>query len=337
MTTAKKTRYRGPWVCPTSKLILPVSAPREEWLAARRQGIGGSDAAALVGVGRYKEQTPWFVWRSKVEELEEVDKLIFRRGHELEQIIANRFEEEHPDKLRTRRAGLHQHRELPFMLASVDRLTVDGGGLEMKTTVSQESRRWREEFGDEPPEHYVWQCLQYMAVTGRPHWYLAALVTDTWEFMWWRIEWDEERIELLRVLEEEFWNTHVVAGIEPEYDPETGGLAEAKARWPRVTGDVLALESGDDGTGARLADILDRRREVKLEEKDLGLELAALDGELRAIAQGHEQVNLDGRKAFTLKESSTTRLDTTKLRESEPDVYDLYKKTTLGRRLHVAK
>lgn len=334
--TAPKNRYQGPWVTPTSKLILPLSASREEWLEARRQGIGGSDAAALVGAGRYKEQTPWFVWRSKVEKLEEEDRLIYRRGHELENIIAKRFEEEHPKHHRTRRAGLHQHRELPFMLASVDRLTSDGGGLEMKTTISQEVRRWRDEFGEEPPEHYVWQCLQYMAVTGRSHWYLAALVTDTWEFIWWTIDWDHERIDLLRVIEEEFWTTHVLAGIEPEYDPETGGLAEAKARWPRVTADVLALETGN-GSGARLAEVLDRRRVLKEQEKDIDLELAGLDGELRAIAQGHEQVNLDGRKAFTLKESSTTRLDTTKLRESEPDVYDLYKKTTLGRRLYVAK
>ena len=335
MTTPRNhSRYSGPWSCPTSALALPVSAPREEWLAMRRTGIGGSDAATLMGAGRYEDQTPWFVWQSKTQPTEEVDKLIYRRGHELEPIIAARFEEEHPKHWRTRRAGLHRNREDGWLIASVDRLTADGGGLEMKSTISREFRRWLDEYDGEPPDHYLWQCLHYMLVTGRTHWYLAVLVTDTWEFHWWRIDWDSERIELMRVVFEEWWRTHVIEGVEP--DPsDLSNAKELKARWPLVTDAVLELESGGEH-GRRLAELLDERRRLKGSVKDDELVLASIDGQLREIAQGHETVKLDGRKAYTLKESSTRRLDTTKLKESAPDVYDQFVRTSHGRRLYVA-
>ncbi len=41
---------------PALRLIKTKELPREEWLATRKQGIGGSDAAAAVGLNPYKSQ-----------------------------------------------------------------------------------------------------------------------------------------------------------------------------------------------------------------------------------------------------------------------------------------
>ena len=42
---------RPTWAHPDAHRILPTDAPRHEWLTARRQGIGGSDASTIAGVG----------------------------------------------------------------------------------------------------------------------------------------------------------------------------------------------------------------------------------------------------------------------------------------------
>lgn len=41
------------WSCPGSTLIHPATQPLDEWLAAKRHGIGGGDIAALTGTGIY--------------------------------------------------------------------------------------------------------------------------------------------------------------------------------------------------------------------------------------------------------------------------------------------
>ena len=65
---------------------------REEWLAHRRNGIGGSDAAAVVGMSEYT--SPYMLWCDKTgrsKETEETEAL--RQGRDLEEYVAFRFVE----------------------------------------------------------------------------------------------------------------------------------------------------------------------------------------------------------------------------------------------------
>jgi predicted phage-related endonuclease len=52
----------------TAKVVLPAEASREEWLAARRLGIGGSDIGALLGASPWS--TPLDVWADKTGQAE---------------------------------------------------------------------------------------------------------------------------------------------------------------------------------------------------------------------------------------------------------------------------
>src|SRR5690554_2691682 len=158
---------------------------REQWLEERRKGIGGSDAAAIAGLSRYR--SPIQVYMDKlglIEPPEENEAMYW--GRKLEDIVAEEFSIRTGLKVRRRNAIL-QHPEYPFMLANVDRLIVGKNeGLECKTTSAYRADEWKD---DGIPWEYAIQCYHYMAVTGYKAWWIAALIGGN-QFIYKRIERD---------------------------------------------------------------------------------------------------------------------------------------------------
>ena len=161
----------------------------------RRTYIGGSDAAAILGLSRWR--TPLGVWAIKTGQVVPQDisqKVPVKLGNKLEQAVAEFFEEELQKKVYpiTEQAcqslGLRyfireedgqkkitfMHPQYDFLGASIDR-GVEGeeAGLECKTTSAYKTREWE---GEQIPIENIFQCLHYMAVTGWPKWYIAALI-----------------------------------------------------------------------------------------------------------------------------------------------------------------
>lgn len=135
----------------------------EEWLAFRKQGIGGSDAGAVCGLNPYS--SPMKVFRDKTSQCtEETDNEAIRQGHDLEDYVARRFTEATGKKVR-RSNFMYCHEKYPFMIADVDRLVVgEDAGLECKTANAYSADKWKD---GKIPLHYVIQCYHYMAVTGK--------------------------------------------------------------------------------------------------------------------------------------------------------------------------
>ena len=73
----------------TNAQQIPTPANRAEWLKLRQIGIGGSDVAALLGISKWR--TPLDVYRSKVEEPEEVDNASMEWGRRLEPVIRQKY------------------------------------------------------------------------------------------------------------------------------------------------------------------------------------------------------------------------------------------------------
>ena len=66
---------------------------REEWLALRRTGIGGSDAGAICGLNPYSSAIR--ICRDKTnEEITDLDSESMCQGRDLEVYVAQRFIEE---------------------------------------------------------------------------------------------------------------------------------------------------------------------------------------------------------------------------------------------------
>jgi putative phage-type endonuclease len=184
---------------------------RNEWLNLRKTGLGGSDSGAVCGLNPYSSPLQVFYDKTS-EEVQDKDSESMRQGRDLEEYVARRFMEETGKKVR-RSNFMYRSEEHPFMLADVDRLVVgEDAGLECKTANAYNADKWKD---GKIPAHYMIQCYHYMAVTGKKNWYIAVVILGQ-EFKYAKISWDEEMIQNLITVEENFWKNHILTGKAPQ-------------------------------------------------------------------------------------------------------------------------
>lgn len=186
---------------------------REEWLELRKHSIGGSDAAAIIGLSKWA--SPYTVWADKTGRLpDKPDTEAMRQGRDLEEYVAQRFSEATGKRVKRCNAILYNP-AYPHSHADVDRMIVgENAGLECKTTSTLDVKQFR---GVEFPEKYYAQCVHYMAITGADRWYLAVLVLGK-EFHVYTLERDEAEIRALMDAETAFWEQYVETDTPPAAD-----------------------------------------------------------------------------------------------------------------------
>ena len=148
------------------------TSSHEEWLALRHKYIGGSDAAAVVGLNSY--MSAYSLWAEKTGRLPGFEgNLATQVGTYLEDFVAQKFAEVTGKKVRKSNQSWFND-QYPWAIANIDREIVgEDAGLEIKTTSELNIKRFKG--GDFPANYYV-QCMHYMAVTGKQTWYLAVLI-----------------------------------------------------------------------------------------------------------------------------------------------------------------
>lgn len=292
---------------------------REEWLALRKERIGGSDAAAIVGLSPWASAySVWAEKTGKVPPKEETEAM--RQGTDLEEYVARRFAEKTGKKVR-RDNHLIVNPKYAFAHANVDRVIAgEDAGLECKTTSTLNLRR----FGDnEYPDNYYVQCMHYMMVTGAQRWYLAVLVLGK-DFLVYEIERDEEEIRALADAERRFWDNCLVKGREPEIDGHAATGDAINAIWQQSSADnridltgissVLLAYSRTKAAIKEMQDVLDRQtNEIKAYMGDAE---RGEDSNFRVIWKTQERRGLDAKK----------------LKAAYPDIdYGKYEKVTTSR------
>lgn len=199
-----------------------------QWLHNRTAGIGGSDAAAVVGLNPYKSNIELFeekIGRTKPEDISE--KPYVKYGTEAEPHIRALFALDYPEY----EVLYHENRILrskrwPFMQASLDGELVDKrtgrrGILEIKTTSILQSMQ-REKWKDRIPDNYYCQVLHYLNVTGWDFVILRAHLRSEWgenrstSVRHYHIERSDvqEDMDYLAAKEIEFWR-FVESGRQP--------------------------------------------------------------------------------------------------------------------------
>ena len=291
----------------------------QEQKEARRQGLGGSDAAAALGLHPYK--SPLVLYLEKVGEIEEPDlsgnESIYW-GEVLEGALADRWSQDTGQELR-RMAKTYQHAELPYLLGHVDRkLTAAKEGWEGKTANSRLSHEWGPPgevcagSGAFVPEHYYIQVQHYLAVTGWERWHLSALIGGQ-DYRAYVVRPDEELLATMLPLLGEFWQR-----VQERRPPEPRDLEDVARRWPR---NVLASTVATPEALEALLQLGPVRGQLEaLEARKAALELVVKS----AMGEAGQLLDTAGRSLATWKVERRSTLDAKALAEEHPELAKQY-------------
>ncbi len=243
--------------------ISTLGMDRAVWLGKRRGSIGGSDAAAVLGLDSYK--SPYALWCEKTGRVtpEDIgDREAVRLGLDLEQYVARRWMEKTGRKVR-RDNHIIYNSAYPFAHANIDRTVVgENAGLECKTTSSYEVLAACRE--GKYPERWYTQMLHYMMVTGAEKWYLGVLVLGR-GFYAFEVERREEEIETLAKAEAAFWK-HVTEDRAPPLDGSEATREAVRSLYPESeAGKSIDLS----GVSRHLSQYMALRDQIKALEDQL--------------------------------------------------------------------
>lgn len=296
--------------------------PHEEWLEHRRKAIGGSDAAAILGMNSYS--SAYTVWADKLGKIPpKEDNEAMRLGRDLEEYVAKRFTEATGKKVR-RENHILVNPDIPFAHANVDRMIVgEDAGFEAKTTSALNTKKFK---NGEYPENYYVQCVHYLMVTGCERWYLGVLVLGV-GFKWFVIERDEGEIEALKKSEADFWE-YVKSEEPPMVDGSDSTSDTIKTLYPESNGDTVSLMAyeSDLQEYMTLKKIID---DTKKQQEEVANRIKVFMGEAsKGVSNGFK---------VTWSSSVRTSFDHKKYMENNPGVdFTEYIKTTPTRTFKVA-
>lgn len=295
-------------------LILSVkdAEDHEKWLEARAIGIGGSDAAVIMGMNQYK--SPYQLWLEKTGQVEPPDlsgNQYVYWGTKNEANIADWFQEETGKKVK--RLGTLRSKEYPFMLANVDRTVVgENAGLEIKTAGVRQYRKWKD---DEIPDAYYCQCLHYMAVTGADYWYIAVLLGGN-EAKWKRIERNEEDIQHLIMAETDFLKL-VETKTPPPVDGSDSCAAALSAQY----------KGGDPNSSVVLQpsaeDVIESLENDKAIMDALKKQITEKENRLKALLGNAEEGTTDHYRVLWKTQAGRPSVPLAKIKKQAPDIYQL--------------
>jgi len=206
----------------------------EEQRAKRRNGIGGSELASIVGRSPYSSALGVYLRKVGEEEhlTEETGPQL--RGRILEPAILSWFEETRGAVL-DRNPESFQHPKHPILFASPDAIArmPDDERLvvEAKTVHFRQASNWGPAGTDEIPEHYLIQVQAELACTGLQRAELPVLIAGE-DFRIYNVEFEPELFGVLVQAAEKFWRDHVIPRKPPPLDGSDEGDSWLRRRFP---------------------------------------------------------------------------------------------------------
>lgn len=298
---------------------------RKEWLKYRTSGIGGSDVSVIAGINPYRSVHQLWLEKTGQAEPEESDNEYTHFGTILEPVIRKEFMERTRIKVRQKHMLL-QSEEYPFMYADLDGVINEDGDLalfEAKTASQYKMDAWEEGV----PAEYVLQVQHYMAVTGAKKTYVAALVGGN-HFVYHVVERDDDLIAQIITMEKYFWEHHVMGGIEPIPDGSDATTEYLNKKFADSNGEMVSLPE-------EVIPICEEYERLSEELKELERERNAAANRLKNYLKEAEAGTAGNRK-ISWKQIYKNTIDTKKLKEEQPEIYDSYLTQSSYRRLLVA-
>ena len=148
---------------------LTILKDRQAWLEHRKEGIGGSDIASVIGKNPWKTNQELWLEKVGIKPAKDLEGNTYvKYGHDAEPLLRNLFALDFPEyKVIYTENNSYKNDKYPWALASVDGLLKDQKGrlgiLEIKTSNILQTYDW-DKWRGKIPDNYFCQVLFYMAV-----------------------------------------------------------------------------------------------------------------------------------------------------------------------------
>lgn len=246
----------------------------EEWHALRKEGIGGSDTGAIMGLNKYTSPLKLFRIKKGTYTENNEDNVYVKKGKDLEGLIFEKYVK--PDMEREGYKVLHPehvfvNKQYPWLRANCDGFAVPVDKTsEASNTVIE--IKWVSEYaevnwdGDEYcgiPASYYAQVQHYMTVTGASYAYLYAMFDKDWRVKKYVIPYNRSFAFKMLAQTQEFYN-NLLADIEPKL---TATLD--KSDIPAALEEIPVKTELSEELDTQIAKYVAVKEEIKLLEKEM--------------------------------------------------------------------
>jgi len=331
-------------------LVDTADLPEEEWLEYRRRGIGGSDAAAILGVSPFATARDLYYDKLKVVSYEDGESNWVQKkvGHLLEDLVAEIFHVKTGFEIYQVKKMFY-HPVYTYMLADIDYFIRLPNGktaiLEIKTTNYNAKDNWWLDGEETIPAYYESQGRHYMAVMDVDRCFFCCLYGNNEQESIIRdmqrdLAYEDEMI----FLEQNFWENHVLTRTPPPYTEDGDLVIESVRRYTGPADKEAPAVSLDLSLTAKLMRFLQLqeqkkgaeagKKEIEEDMKRLKAAIIAKMGKsCKAICQQ------DGVKyTVTYNPIRTPGIDKDNLKRlklDHPDIYEQYVTVSVSRRFVV--
>ena len=247
---------------------LPATALRLDWLAERKKGIGGSDCAAVFGVGYGCPKRLYLDKRGEVPDFPREDNEAMRLGRVLEPFFAEQYE---------RRTGRQVviapepavHARHPELRVNVDRMIMrdgdsEAGVLEIKSVGRATYYKIKREG---LPEDYILQLQHAIEVTGVDWGAFCVGNRDSGEILYWDVVKDQALARTIVDAEVAFWGDIVSGNMPGRLEPDDRRCQKCEYRVSCQGHALIQIEERygntdierDDSLAALLGEYLERK------------------------------------------------------------------------------
>lgn len=285
---------------------------RAAWLAARRSGIGSSDAAAILGQTTWG--SPYSVWAEKAHGIgkDVGDSEYVRWGSVLEGPIRDEYQQR--TGRRVSHAGsfaITRHPDIPWLAASLDGTVEPGSGdvviqgvYEGKTAGGHKAEEW----ANEPPLAYQIQVQHQMAATGL-QWASIACLIGGQKLVYFDVERNQRFIDAMLEKLAAFWRC-VETKTPPDVDASAATRSALKLLHPLDNGQTVELPESAAARWIERQLISDEIKSLEARRDEIDHWFKAAIGDNTYATCGGETWSLktSTRKSYTVKESTVRTL-----------------------------
>lgn len=292
-----------------------------EWKEWRSKGIGGTDAAGVAGGSHYLTPLKIYVQKLGLEPKNTVKSDIQEWGNRIEPLLVDKFMEMHPDFRDCTRGRLYSLcGDYEWCHCSLDAQCVDENGepviIECKTCTSLDE--W------EPvPDGYYAQVQWQMGITGIRRTFFSAIEMGSRRWIEREVRFNQSYFDDLLAKCEDLWVNHILKGVPPEPvvclpDVDKDAMdAMYTATHDECQADDVELSE----------DELDKLKVLK-ESMEAAEEKYKIYVNSLMFRVGNGNATFKGKKVgYHVSRKGTTSVDSSRLKNEYPDIYNKVLKT----------